>query len=159
MDIQHIQGILPTRTVISQNNDRSRILLQRQQSEDFRRLLGQALKMDAQSFLAAGVSPAGILKEFREATGMIAKAEPMIAIQQNINTVSHAGGGIRSAEDLIRSVLRNMEDDTQLIEATAIEPEEQARKEEDTIQDDEEPSLPMEQPDNSPDGLDDPEDD
>jgi hypothetical protein len=136
-DIMHVQSGQPVRTIIQHNNDRNRILVQRQQSEDFRKLLQETLKIDARSFLVAGISPAGILKEFREATGMIAKAEPMIAIQQNFgNPSAGSGSGIRSAEDLIRLVLRNMEDDSQLIEAETLEPEEQIRDEEDTIQDD-----------------------
>jgi hypothetical protein len=146
-DVQHIRGILPTRVVLQQNNDRCRILLQREQSENFRRLMAEALKIEAKSFLVAGISPAGILKEFRESVGMVQKAESLVQIQQNFASPSQAGGGIRSAEDLIRSVLRSMEEDPQLVEATAPEPEKDSRDIEDTIQDDEEPSSPFEPPD------------
>jgi hypothetical protein len=103
LDVQHIHGILPTRTVIAHNNDRSRILVQRQQSEEFRRLMGEALKTSANDYLNAGISPAGILKEFREAVGQVQKAEPLVQVNTQINTGN--GYGITSAEDVIRLVL------------------------------------------------------
>jgi hypothetical protein len=106
LDVQHIHGILPTRTVISHNNDRGRLLVQRQQSEEFRRLMGEALKTSATDYLSAGVSPAGILKEFREATGMVQKAEPLVQVNTQINTGNIHG--ITSAEDAIRKVLAAM---------------------------------------------------
>jgi hypothetical protein len=105
LDVQHIHGVLATRTVIAHNNDRSRLLVQRQQSEEFRRLMGEALKTSATDYLNSGISPAGILKEFREATGMVQKAEPMVQVNTQINTGNTQG--ITSVEDLIRRVLAN----------------------------------------------------
>jgi hypothetical protein len=107
-DIMYTQTRIPVKQIISQNNDRNRILVQREQSESFRRLIGESLALPAQSFLTAGVSPTGVLKEFREATGMIAKAEPLIQVntQQNFLGGGASGqNGISSAEDVIRKVL------------------------------------------------------
>jgi hypothetical protein len=108
LDVQHVHGILPTRTVISHNNDRARLLVQRQQSEEFRRLMGEALKTPATDYLNAGISPAGILKEYREATGMVQKAEPLLQINTQINSNAGSGQAITSAEDAIRRVLAAM---------------------------------------------------
>lgn len=108
LDVQHISGILPTRTVIAHNNDRSRLLVQRQQSEEFRRLMGEALKTPANDYLSAGISPAGILKEFREAVGQVQKAEPLVQVNTQQNFVGSGPAGslrISSAEDVIRLVL------------------------------------------------------
>ena len=108
LDVQHVHGILPTRTVIAHNNDRSRLLVQRQQSEEFRRLMGEALKTPATDYLSAGISPAGILKEYREAVGQVQKAEPLVQFntQQNfLGSGPAARLGITSAEDVIRMIL------------------------------------------------------
>jgi len=148
-DVQHVHQVLPVRTVIAQLNDRNRLLIQRAEAAKYRKLLADSLETPVKAFLEAGVSPVGPLREYREAVGQIAKAEPLVAIQQNFNASSSGvGGGIRSAEDLIRAVLRGMEqEDTEIIEATAREPAEETRNDEDTIQDNEEPSSPFEPPD------------
>jgi len=107
-DLMYVQTRLPVRSIISHHNDRNRILVQREKSQDFRKLLGDTLKMGAEAILAAGVSPAGILKEFREATGMVQRAEPLIQVntQQNFGSASPTNGrGINSTEDVIRKVL------------------------------------------------------
>ena len=110
-DIQHIHQVLPTRTVIAHLNDRNRILIQRAEQEQYRRLLADALATPVDNYLQAGVSPVGPMKEFREATGMVSKAEPLLQInaQQNIiGGTPENGSGIRSAEDAIRRVLALM---------------------------------------------------
>jgi hypothetical protein len=123
LDIQHVHGILPTRTVIAHNNDRSRLLVQRQQSEEFRRLMHESLSTPASALLAAGISPAGILKEFREATGMVQKAEPLVQVNTQVNNAGGTmGGGITSAEDAIRRVLSAMaEEDSRAATVPAAE--------------------------------------
>jgi len=107
-DIMHVQASLPPRTLIQHHNERTRILVQREYSENFRKLLGRALELPPTQYLTSGVNPSGILKEYREATGMTSR-EPLIAIQQNINQSGGSGGpSVMSAvttEDIIRRVL------------------------------------------------------
>ena len=109
-DIQHIHQVLPTRTVIAHLNDRNRILIQRAEQEQYRRLLADALATPVDNYLQAGVSPVGPMKEFREATGMVSKPEPLIQINTQINSTSGNNHGIRSAEEAIRRVLAMMAD-------------------------------------------------
>lgn len=107
-DLMYVQTRIPVRQIISQNNDRTRILVQREHSENFRRLIGESLALPAGEFLKAGVSPTGVLKEFRETTGLVQKAEPLIQVntQQNFLGGGASGqNGISSAEDVIRKVL------------------------------------------------------
>ena len=110
-DLMYVNTRLSPRQIISHNNERARIILQRQNSEDFRRLMAESLRTPALSLLAAGISPAGILKEYREATGMVQKAEPLLQINTQINNSQAATTGIQSAEDVIRRVLDQINQD------------------------------------------------
>ena len=123
-DLMYVSTRLPVRTIIQHNNDRSRILLQRNQSESFRNMMRDSLAQPVSSLLAAGISPAGILKEFREATGMVQKAEPLLQINtQNISNSGSAGtGGVTSTEDIIRRVLGEINQDA-LAQTTSTDPE------------------------------------
>jgi K+-sensing histidine kinase KdpD len=129
-DLMYVNTKLTTRQIIAHNNDRSRIMLQRNESENFRNMMRDALGVDVRTLLAAGVSPAGILKEFREATGMVQKAEPLLQINTQINQASTTTGGITSAEDVIRRVLNQINQDTpppeesEVIDAEIVDPEE-----------------------------------
>jgi hypothetical protein len=108
-DLMYVNTKLSVRQIISHNNDRERIILQRKNSESFRELMRQSLETPAAVLLAAGISPAGILKEYREATGMVQKAEPLLQINTQINQgASTPNGGIQSAEDVIRRVLNQI---------------------------------------------------
>lgn len=111
-DIQHIKTLHPTRVLIAHENDRNRLLIQRTEGRQYRRLLAEALAMKAEAFVAAGMSPTTPLKEFREAVGMTEKpgAINVSVNQQNLNL---SGGernnsGVRSSEDLLRSVMDRM---------------------------------------------------
>jgi hypothetical protein len=105
-DLLHVKIALPVRLIISYNNDRNRILIQRQSSEDYRKLISDSLKTPAATYLAAGVSPAGIGREFREATGLVQKAEPLINVQTiNAGNQTTSKSPIQSAEDIVRLVL------------------------------------------------------
>jgi hypothetical protein len=114
-DLIYVNHKLAVRQIIQHNNDRQRIVLQREQSEAFRKMMKDSLGQSVQALLSAGISPAGILKEFREATGMVQKAEPLLQINTQINSdgsgTARGGGGnggITSAEDVIRRVLNQI---------------------------------------------------
>lgn len=107
-DLMYVNTKLTTRAIISHNNDRQRIMLQREESEAFRKMIKDSLAQPVVSLLAAGISPAGILKEYREATGMVQKAEPLLQINTQINNSTSPAGGITSAEDVIRRVLNQI---------------------------------------------------
>jgi hypothetical protein len=108
-DIQHVQQTLPVRTVISHLHDRNRILILRAEGEKYQELLHQSLDTPALEFLRNGVSPTGVLKEFREATGMVEKPGGIaVSISQKTGILVGSGGNvsrIRSPEDLIRSIV------------------------------------------------------
>jgi hypothetical protein len=108
-DVEHIQSLLPTRTLIGQINDRNRIVLQRAEGEKYRRLLGSALKTPVETFLAAGVSPVGPLKEFREAVGMVPERASGVKINVNQNSVAIESRPT-SSEDLLRLVISRMKE-------------------------------------------------
>jgi hypothetical protein len=105
--IQHTRSCLSSRTIVSHNNDRMKILIQRSESEQYRRLLGEALRTNVKEFLAAGVSPVGVLKEFREATGAVEKPGSF-TVQVNQQSIVANSPQITSSEDLLRSVLMRM---------------------------------------------------
>jgi hypothetical protein len=109
-DIQHIHQVLPTRTVIAHLNARNRILIQRAEQARYRQLLSEALATLVEDYLQAGVSPTGPLKEYREATGMTSKPEPLIQVNPQDNYVGGTpiGDNPRSAADAIRRVLAHM---------------------------------------------------
>ena len=68
-----------------------------------------SLSTPAAALIAAGLSPASVLKEYREATGMVQKAEPLLQINTQINNQPTASsGGIQSTEDVIRRVLNQI---------------------------------------------------
>ena len=116
-DVQHIQQVLPVRTVIAHLHDRNRILILRAEGDKYQGLLSQSLATPAAEFLKNGVSPTGVLKEFREATGMTEKPGSMISITKN--TANFSGGAPgelslanlggngrpRSFEDLLRMII------------------------------------------------------
>jgi hypothetical protein len=126
-DLRYITLSLPHRTVIAHNNDRSRILIQRQQSEDFQALLKRALTITADDYLAKGISPASTLREYREAVGMTEKPGAFVTFNTQQNFIGAQGnispGTPRCAEDVIRRVLKKIEEQrvaTPTLEATAV---------------------------------------
>jgi hypothetical protein len=110
VDLQWIQGQMSPRQLSAQSNDRTRLQIQREQSAEYNRLLKESLTVGAKEWLLNGLSPAGILKEYREAVGLTEKPGG-IAISFTKNTANFGGGGtnaaggIRSAEDMIRRVI------------------------------------------------------
>ena len=127
-DIQHIQSLLPTRTVIAHENDRNRLLIQRNQGKQYRALLKEALAIKAKDYVESGLSPAGPLKEFREAVGMTERPGGinLQVNQQNVNVgSSQTASGINSSEDLLRSVMAKMRENQAALpaETRAIEVE------------------------------------
>lgn len=109
-DIQHIQSLLPTRTLIAHENDRNRLLLQRTEGRQYRRLLSEALSIEAARYLASGVSPTGPLREYREAVGMQEKPGSinLNVSQQNLSLGAGVASGVTSSEDLLRRVMSRM---------------------------------------------------
>jgi hypothetical protein len=116
-DIQHVQQVLPARTVLAHINDRNRLLIQKLEGEKYRRQLSEALSISPQDYLKAGVSPVGPMKEFREAVSMTEKPGAL-SINFTKNTANFGGsnssgipganfGGrrIRSYEDLVRMII------------------------------------------------------
>lgn len=108
-DVQHVQQTLPVRTVISHLHDRNRVLILRAEGQKYQDLLRQSLETPAAEYLRNGVSPTGVLKEFREATGMVEKPGSLISVTRNTAVIGSGTGacgtGIRSYEDLLRSIL------------------------------------------------------
>lgn len=116
MDIRAIQLTLPARVLIVHNNDRNRLLVQREESERYREMLRASLTTPVATLLNCGISPAGIMREFREATGQIADKGITVNAQTNFfpsrsgsEGDSQMGSGITSAEDLIRKVVETMD--------------------------------------------------
>ena len=116
--IQHTRSCLSSRTIIGHNNDRHRILLQRTQSEKYRRLLGESLSTPIETYLSAGIGPAGVLREYRDAVGMTEKPGALsVQMNQQINMVGSSR--ITSSEDLLRHVMAKLRQD----EPVTTEPE------------------------------------
>lgn len=102
-DIWHIEAVLPTKQLISNNNTRNRLLIQREQAAAYQKKLNETLTISARDFLAAGLNPVTPLKEYREAVGMQEKPGGLnIQVNQNNANVS---GGVSRTEDVVRSVL------------------------------------------------------
>ena len=112
-DLQHVKSLHQTRTLIAHENDRNRLLIQRTEGQKYRRLLGESLDIEAKQFLAAGLTPTSPLKEYREAVGMTEKPGA-INVSVNQQSLNIGGGesrqqsGIRSSEDLLRTVMDRM---------------------------------------------------
>jgi len=147
-DLEYVSQSLPVRTLIAHGNDRSRILLQREQSDDFRRLMKESLEKTATDYIKEGLSPAGALREFREAVGMVEKPGTFVTLNQafvspgSVNSPIGSGAP-RSAEDLIRKVLKRIEEqrvpptlDTAPIDIEAEDSGEEVVETEDSIPDD-----------------------
>ena len=108
--IQHTRSCLSSRTIIGHNNDRHRILVQRTQSEKYRRLLDESLSTPIETYLSAGIGPAGVLREYRDAVGMTEKPGAMsVQMNQQINMVGNST--ITSSEDLLRHVMAKLNKD------------------------------------------------
>ena len=135
-DLMYVNTRLSTRQIIHHNNERQRILLQRQNSEDFRRLMSESLQTPAHIMIENGMSPATILKEFREATGLVQKAEPLIQVNTQVNNAAPSTGSITSAEDVIRRVLNQISQETPPVEAEIVDAEVE-RSDEDHVPDSE----------------------
>jgi hypothetical protein len=124
--IEHTRSCLSSRTIISHNNDRQRILLQRAESDKYRKLLGDALNISAKDYLAAGITPAGTLREYRQAVGMEEKPGNM-SISVTQNSAISVRPEVRSSEDVLRRVIARMaqqkESQTKLKPAETKEPE------------------------------------
>lgn len=105
-DVAHIESVLPSKTLISNNNTRQRILLQREQALQYQIKLKDALSVPVADYLRAGLNPTTPLKEYREAVGMTEKPGGL-NIQVNQSNTSVAGGVSRT-EDVIRSVMNRM---------------------------------------------------
>ena len=135
-DLMYVNTRLSTRQIIHHNNERQRILLQRHNSEDFRRLMSESLQTPAHIMIENGMSPATILKEFREATGLVQKAEPLIQVNTQVNNAAPATGSITSAEDVIRRVLNQISQETPPVEAEIVDAEVE-RSDEDHVPDSE----------------------
>jgi hypothetical protein len=116
LDMQHVLSRLTARQVLSQTNDRNRILIQRTNSKEYSRLLQESLTITASSYLAAGMSPVPAMKEFRQAVSMEEKPGGL-SINFTKNTANFGNGtgvnsanvggrhGVKSAEDLIRMII------------------------------------------------------
>lgn len=102
-DIAHVESILPSKTLISNNNTRQRILIQRELDKKYQAKLQDALEVPVADYLRAGLNPTTPLKEYREAVGMTEKPGGFnIQVNQSNTTV---GGGVSRTEDVIREVM------------------------------------------------------
>lgn len=112
LDLQHIRHALTSRQLLATNNDRARLVLQREEQKNYNRLMKESLTIGASDYIKAGMSPAGVMREFREAVGMTEKPGG-VSISFNKNTgfiVGPPGNGgnstqIRSQEDMIRAII------------------------------------------------------
>ena len=107
-DLQHVISGMSPRAVIAHNNDRNRILVQREQSAKYRKLLKDALDKPVNDWLDSGISPVGVMKEFRESVGQIDKPGGFsLNLTKNTANVYGAGNGAapKGVEDIIRSIL------------------------------------------------------
>jgi hypothetical protein len=136
-DLMYVNTKLSPRQIISHNNERERIMLQRENSEGFRKMMKDSLNTPVQALLDVGLSPASVLKEYREATGMVQKAEPLLQINTQINQSQATTGSIQSAEDVIRRVLNQIDSDSQanqeVIDAEYEDQEEQETSDSETV--------------------------
>ena len=108
-DITHMHSVVNTPTIIRHENDRNRILIQRTEGERYRKMLAQTLSIPAEQYLAAGITPVGPMKEFREAVGMVVKPDAVgVHVSQTQVNVSGGGSTISSSEDLLRSVMAKL---------------------------------------------------
>ena len=114
--LQSIKENLTPRQVIAQNNDRERILLQRDNAQKYRRIVNDSLTMTAAEYIRAGISPVGPMKEYREAVGMTErpggfainfnKNTANFPLPGNIHPANISGrGGVRSFEELVRLII------------------------------------------------------
>jgi len=134
LDIRHIQSLLPVKTLIAQNNDRNRILIQRDESANYRALLKAALTTPVGTYIAAGLSPAAPMKEFRAAIGMEEKPGGVsVNVQQNSLNITPTHG-VRSSEDVLRAVMGRMAQKQISAPTEAIDAESQTIEEQDPDQ-------------------------
>lgn len=122
-DIAYMQSTFPPRILVAHGNDRLRLVVQKAQSAQYQELLRQTLQIPAEEFLAAGVSPTGALREYREAVGMTEKPG---AIAVQVNQQVNLSAQFSSAEDVLRKVMLNLEKpaaiETSAVEVTSAEP-------------------------------------
>lgn len=116
-DLQHVRSNLSPRQVIAINNDRARIKLQREDTDRYGKIMSESLGISAMKYIEKGMSPAGPMKEFREAVGMTEKPGGLaINFTRNTANILNPGGGvhpanvsgrggIKSYEDLVRMVI------------------------------------------------------
>jgi len=105
--IQHTRSCLSSRTIISHNNDRGRILIQRTEGKRYREMLAATLSIPAEQYLAAGITPVGPMKEYREAVGMVERPGAIsLSLSQNVSVTE---GKVTSFEDLLRRVITSRE--------------------------------------------------
>jgi hypothetical protein len=116
-DIQHVQQVLPARTVLAHVNDRNRLLIQKLEGEKYRRQLSEALSISPQDYLKAGVSPVGPMREYRQAVGMEERpaAANVSVTRQSATFINNSpsgipaanfGGKVRCFEDLLRMIIK-----------------------------------------------------
>jgi hypothetical protein len=118
-DLQWVRSRMTPRQINVMDNDRDRIKLHRVHSREYSRLLEESLKTTAKEYIAAGMSPVGPMKEYRQAVGMEEKpgglaisfnntknTANIIAPSSGVSPANLGGGGkIRSFEDLVRSII------------------------------------------------------
>jgi len=162
-DLQHVQANMTPAAVTKMFNDRQRIRIQRDQSYNYEKLLKDSLNKGPDDYIDKGMNPSGILREYREATGLTERGAGInIAFNKNtqINNPGAPPGridntsGVKSMEDVVRLVIEQdpscglepvAEDieDQMIIEAQAAEADEESVPLEDT---DEHPDKPVDEP-------------
>lgn len=114
-DLQHVQSKMTPAAVTKMFNDRQRIRIQRDQAYNYESLLKESLMKKPDEYIDKGMNPAGILREYREATGLTERGAG-VNINFNRNTANiNAPGmgagrvdnaiGVRSMEDVVRLVI------------------------------------------------------
>jgi hypothetical protein len=116
VDLQWVHGRMSPRQVISLQNDRDRIKLQKRNTNHYGRILEESLVITAKDYIAKGMSPVPAMKEYREAVSMTEKPGG-IAISFTKNTQNNMvpGGGVHSANISGRNGIKSYEDLVRLV--------------------------------------------
>jgi hypothetical protein len=116
LDLQHVQGNMTPAAMNRQFNERQRLRIQREQAYSYESLLHDSLKKTPDDYINKGMNPSGILREYREATGLTERGAG-VSINFNRNTQNNIGAGfpnggradngfgVKSMEDLVRLVI------------------------------------------------------
>jgi hypothetical protein len=117
-DLAYLRTKMNPRQQIAMNNDRQRILIQKQEAANYSAMLKGGLTKGVDAWLAAGLSPVPVMKEYRQAVGLEEKPGGVnISVTKqsatfmgnppgHIPSANFGGGGkVKSFEDLVRMII------------------------------------------------------